>query len=303
MTQPPAAPGTRGWRDATGPDPAYGHVPPRRQLPPRCPPSARRHTATGGQYSRPSWDAPTAALGCSTHHPGVQPPQQQGVGWGMLHSGDARMPAPEGDPWERCHHHCPRPREPSQQLEGTNSRMRATGRFLPARAQPDAHTPSPATRHPRSAPPAPWWVPPSPAPRRCPPPAGSGFYRDALGSRPLPARPRQDSPAQLAPPRPLSGDTVQEMSPPAGSGTEGRDGQHPAFPSGRSTGRSGAVPQLCPPVPCSRSWGSFLLCPPSTVTSCLQPPQQPPRASQQPGVEEPLLAGPSCGPQDSGVST
>lgn len=51
--------------------------------------------------------------------------------------------------------------------------------------------------------------------------SSSGSRWDALDGCPHSARPWQDLPARLAPPRPFSGDTFQETSPPAGSGTEG----------------------------------------------------------------------------------
>lgn len=147
--------------------------------------------------------------------------------------------------------------------------------------------------------------------------SSSGSHRDALDGCPLPARLPSPCPA------------AARLASPAGSTAVSLQGDFPGnippsqvwhrvptrptsslsrrLVNGKEQSRPSAVPagHLLPFSTWQhRSWRSFLLCPPTrgrTVTSCLQPCQQPPRASQEPGAEEPLPAGPGHGPQDSWV--
>lgn len=283
MTQPSAtaaeAPGTRGWREAAGPDPAYGHVPPGWQLPRRCSPSARfthsrRHATTVGWYSQPSQDAERAPLGYSTHRPGVQHPQRRRAGMGgILCSGDMWVLASEADPRDPCHHCCPllRPRKPSQQLEGTNSRMRVTGRFLPTRAQPDARTPSPATLHPRSAPPGPAAGPFIPSP-----PSWATSRLQRSGAAPGPAGMRWTAALTL----PGRGRTCQP-------GWLHRD-LSPEILSRKCPLQLGLAPRADPtkfqPFPATDQWEGAEMSPGCT--------HQPPAPVLQ--MAAPVLGGPSC---------
>lgn len=221
-------------------------------------------------------------------------------------SGDTWVLASEADPRDPCHHCCPlpRPRKPSQQLEGTNSRMRVTGCFLPTRAQPDTRTPSPATLHPRSAPPGPVAGPFIPSP-----PSWATSCLQRSGAAPGPAGMRWTLPS-LCP-------AAAGLASPAGSTATSLRRDFPGnVPSSRVWHRgltqpnsslsrrpiNGKERRCLPAVPTSRplpfstwqhhSWGSFLLCPPTrgyTVTSrlaqkshCQQDPATDPRTPGSP---------------------
>lgn len=222
-------------------------------------------------------------------------------------SGDTWMLASEADPRDPCHHCCPlpRPRKPSQELEGTNSRMRVTGCFLPTRAQPDARTPSPATLHPRSAPPGPVAGPFIPSP-----PSWATSRLQRSGAAPDPAGMRWTAALTL----PGHGRTCQpgwlhcDLSP------ETLSRKRPLQP--------GLAPRADPtkfqPFLAADQWEGAEMSPgcahqpPAPILHLAAPlpgvllvvsPHEGIHGHVAPGAEEPLPARPGHGPQDSWVPT